>query len=187
MTRGLGFVRGLEFAAEVTYVEFLTRVKRAEEEARANGSWGGAHPWLNLFVAAPDIAGFDREVFKKILKDGIGGPMLVYPLVRSRWDPRTSAALPGSEIFYLVALLRFARPHAGGPSAEEMAGQNRRIIDCCRSNGYDFKMYLPHYRTEEDWARHFGADGWPRFVERKRRYDPMAVLAPGQRIFSRRE
>ncbi|XP_072953672.1 cytokinin dehydrogenase 11 [Typha angustifolia] len=185
MMRPLRYTRGLEFAADVGYVEFLARVKRAEEEARANGSWAAPHPWLNLLVSARDIAGFDREVFKGILRHGIGGPMLVYPMLRSKWDARTSVAVPESDIFYLVALLRFSKPYPEGPPAEELVAQNRRIVDCCRSNGYDFKLYLPHYKTETEWAHHFG-DDWPRFVERKSRYDPTALLSPGQKIFSRR-
>jgi len=32
--------------------------------------------------------------------------------------------------------------------------------------------------------KHFGKQ-WTRFVERKANFDPMAILAPGQRIFSR--
>jgi cytokinin dehydrogenase len=95
-----------------------------------------------------------------------------------------SVALPESEIFYLVALLRFPRPYPEGPPIEEVLAQNRQIVDCCRLNGYDFKLYLPHYETESDWAEHFG-DGWSRFVRRKAQYDPMAILAPGQKIFFR--
>nr|CAD1826155.1 unnamed protein product [Ananas comosus var. bracteatus] len=115
MLRPLRHVRGLEFAADVSYVDFLSRVNCAEEEARANGTWAAPHPWLNLLVAARDIPGFDREVFKRVLRKGIGGPMLVYPLVKSKWDPRTSVALPNSEVFYLVALLRFTRPYRRAP------------------------------------------------------------------------
>jgi len=80
----LRFVRGLRFEVDVTYMEFLLRVKRAEEAAKATGIWEAPHPWLNLFVSKRDIADFDRTVFKDILKDGIGGPMLIYPLLRSR-------------------------------------------------------------------------------------------------------
>lgn len=94
-----------------------------------------------------------------------------------------SAALPESEIFYLVALLRFPRPYPNGPRIEEVLAQNRQIINCCRSNGYDFKLYLPHYESETDWAEHFGKE-WSRFIMRKKQYDPTAVLAPGQKIFS---
>ncbi|KAK1287046.1 Cytokinin dehydrogenase 7 [Acorus calamus] len=100
------------------------------------------------------------------------------------WDSRTSVVLPEGEIFYLVALLRFNRPFPDGPPVEDLIAQNKEIIDCCETNGYDFKMYLPSYDSEEKWKRHFG-DQWSRFVERKLRYDPTAVLAPGQGIFTR--
>ncbi|WVY90671.1 hypothetical protein V8G54_036185 [Vigna mungo] len=80
----LRFVEGLKFSLDVTYMEFLLRVNRVEEDARANGIWDAPHPWLNLFVSKSHIAEFDREVFKKILKHGVGGPILVYPLLRSK-------------------------------------------------------------------------------------------------------
>lgn len=79
----LGFVEDLKFELDLEYVKFLLRVKHAEEHAKANGIWDAPHPWLNLFVSKSDIADFDRTVFKNILKAGVGGPMLIYPLVRS--------------------------------------------------------------------------------------------------------
>ncbi|PQP99267.1 cytokinin dehydrogenase 7 isoform X1 [Prunus yedoensis var. nudiflora] len=182
---GLGFVERLKFQVDLSYLDFLLRVKRAEEHAKANGIWDAPHPWLNLFVSKSDIADFDRTVIKKILKDGIGGPMLVYPLLRSKWDTRTSVALPKSEIFYIVALLRFTPPYLEGPSFENLVAQNKEIIQYCTKKGFDFKLYLPHYRSQDDWKRHFGNDGWSRFVERKTCFDPMAILAPGQKIFPR--
>uniref|UniRef100_A0A453T935 Cytokinin dehydrogenase 1 FAD/cytokinin binding domain-containing protein n=1 Tax=Aegilops tauschii subsp. strangulata TaxID=200361 RepID=A0A453T935_AEGTS len=185
MMRRLKYVRGLEYAADVGYVEFLSRVNRVEEEARRSGSWAAPHPWLNLFVSARDIADFDRAVLKGMLADGVDGPMLIYPMLKSKWDPNTSVALPEGEVFYLVALLRFCPGGRGrGAAVEELVAQNGAIVDACRSSGYDFKTYFPHYRTEADWARHFGSK-WARFVDRKARYDPLAILAPGQKIFAR--
>lgn len=81
---GLRFVQELKFQLDVEYEEFLLRVKHSEDHAKASGIWDSPHPWLNLFVSKSDIANFDRVVFKEILKDGIGGPMLVYPLLRSK-------------------------------------------------------------------------------------------------------
>ncbi|XP_006660189.2 cytokinin dehydrogenase 11 [Oryza brachyantha] len=185
MMQQLKYVRGLEFAAGVGYVEFLSRVNRVEDEARRNGSWAAPHPWLNLFISSRDIAAFDRAVLNGMLADGVDGPMLIYPMLKNKWDPATSVALPEGEIFYLVALLRFCRPYpGGGPPVAELVAQNKAIIDACRSNGYDYKIYFPSYRAQSDWARHFGAR-WTRFVERKARYDPLAILSPGQNIFPR--
>ncbi|GMN63294.1 hypothetical protein TIFTF001_032366 [Ficus carica] len=180
----LGFVEGLRFQVDVSYMEFLLRVKRAEEEAKANGIWDSPHPWLNMFVSKSNVYQFDQVVFKNILKDGVGGPMLIYPLLRSKWDSRTSVVLPEGEIFYLVALLRFTPPQPKGSLVEKMVAQNREIVQYCSSNGFDFKLYLPHYRSEEEWKRHFG-NQWTRFVQSKANFDPMAILAPGQKIFSR--
>jgi hypothetical protein len=85
MMAPLRYVRGLEFAADVGYVEFLSRVNRVEEEARRNGSWAAPHPWLNLFVSARDIQAFDAAVIKGMLTDGIDGPLLVYPMLKSKY------------------------------------------------------------------------------------------------------
>lgn len=181
----LGFVEDMKFQVDVSYVEFLLRVKHAEESARENGIWDAPHPWLNMFVSKRDVADFDRVVFKGMLKEGVGGPMLVYPLLRSKWDDRTSVVLPAEgEIFYLVALLRFTMPCPNAPSAEKLVSQNREIVQFCVKQGLDFKLYLPHYQSEEEWKRHFGSQ-WSRFVERKASFDPLAILAPGQKIFKR--
>ncbi|XP_047154902.1 cytokinin dehydrogenase 7 [Vigna umbellata] len=180
----LRFIPGLKFQTDVSYTEFLLRVKRVEEHAKASGTWDAPHPWLNLFVSKSDIVDFNREVFKKILKDGVDGPILVYPLLRTKWDNRQSVVVPDSDIFYIVALLRFSPPPPKGPPPELLVAQNNEIIQFCTSRGLDFKLYFPHYHSREDWMKHFGKQ-WTRFVERKANFDPMAILAPGQRIFSR--
>ncbi|XP_020236580.1 cytokinin dehydrogenase 7 [Cajanus cajan] len=180
----LRFIEGLKFEVDVTYMEFLLRVKRVEEQAKANGTWDAPHPWLNLFVSNSHILDFDREVFKKILKDGVDGPILVYPLLRNKWDSRHSVVVPDSDIFYIVALLRFSPAPPKGPPAELLVAQNNEIIEFCTRRGLDFKLYFPHYHSREDWIKHFG-NQWPRFLERKATFDPLAILAPGQKIFSR--
>ncbi|EYU20300.1 hypothetical protein ABFS82_01G007900 [Erythranthe guttata] len=181
---GMRVKEGMRFEVEVGYVEFLSRVKRAEKEAKANGIWEAPHPWLNLFISKTDIAHFDRLVFQNILHHGVGGPMLVYPLLRSKWDSRKSTVLPEGEIFYLVALLRFCFPYPKGLSVQEMVVQNQEIVQTCTNNGFDFKLYLPHYNSTDDWKHHFG-NQWTRFQGRKASFDPMALLAPGQKIFPR--
>lgn len=92
--------------------------------------------------------------------------------------------LPEGEIFYLVALLRFTSPQANNPSIDNLVAQNQEIIQLCTKNCFDFKLYFPHYNSQEDWKNHFGNE-WTRFVKRKTYFDPMAILAPGQKIFSR--
>nr|XP_016498454.1 PREDICTED: cytokinin dehydrogenase 7-like isoform X2 [Nicotiana tabacum] len=178
------FIEHLRFEIDLNYMDFLLRVKRVEQMARDNGIWDAPHPWLNMFVSKRDIAAFNRIVFQNILKDGINGPMLTYPLIRSKWDNRSSVVLPQGEIFYLVALLRFSHAHPKESEINEMVAQNQEILQTCINNGFDFKLYLPHYKSTEEWKKHFG-DQWGRFVERKSQFDPKAILAPGQKIFTR--
>ena len=93
-------------------------------------------------------------------------------------------ALPGGEVFYLVALLRSSRPPPEGPAVEELLALNQELIDICIAHNYDFKVYLPHYRSSDQWERHFG-EKWARFTEMKAAYDPLAILSPGVKIFPR--
>lgn len=105
-------------------------------------------------------------------------------LIKNRWDSRHSVVVPDSDMFYIVALLRFTPPPPKGPAAELLVAQNNEIIEFCTSRSLDFKLYFPHYQSREDWIKHFG-NQWARFAERKANFDPMAILAPGQKIFSR--
>lgn len=105
-------------------------------------------------------------------------------LIFIRWDDRTSVVLPEGEIFYIVALLRFVPPGAKASSVDKLVAQNQEIVQWCVKNGIDFKLYLPHYKSREEWIRHFG-NRWSRFVDRKAMFDPMAILSPGQKVFNR--
>ncbi|PHU28767.1 Cytokinin dehydrogenase 7 [Capsicum chinense] len=167
-------------------MDFLLRVNHAEQAARGSGIWDTPHPWLNMFVSKRDIAAFNRVVFQNIIKGGVNGPLLTYPLLRSKWDSRSSVVLPQSDIFYLVALLRFTHAHPKESEIKQMVAQNNEIVQTCIKNGFDFKLYLPHYESTVEWKKHFG-DQWIRFVERKSQFDPKAVLAPGQKIFTRND
>lgn len=60
---------------------------------------------------------------------------------------------------------------------EQLQGGNQAIIDRCACGRLAVKLYLPHYMLEELWQHHFGKQ-WGRFVERKVRYNPLAI-APG--------
>lgn len=84
-------------------------------------------------------------------------------------------------MFYLVAFL----PHAAeSEELQNLLNQNRRILNFCDLAELGVKQYLPHYKTQEEWRAHFGAR-WEIFEQRKSAYDPLAILAPGQRIFQK--
>ena len=102
-----------------------------------------------------------------------------------RWKNRTSLITPKEDVFYLVAFLSSAMPSSNGKDGlENILTQNKRILDFCTKNRLGMKQYLPHYSTQKEWRSHFGLQ-WEIFVRRKSTYDPLAVLAPGQRIFQK--
>ncbi|CAD6229636.1 unnamed protein product [Miscanthus lutarioriparius] len=181
----LNFLPGTVFTTDLPYVDFLDRVHKAELKLRAKGMWEVPHPWLNLFVPASRIADFDRGVFRGVLGGrtaGAGGPILIYPMNKHKWDPRSSVVTPDEEVFYLVAFLRSALP--GAPeSLEALARQNQRILDLCAEAGIGAKQYLPNHKARHEWEEHFGAARWDRFARLKAEFDPRAILATGQGIF----
>ncbi|KAL6610105.1 hypothetical protein ACP70R_040074 [Stipagrostis hirtigluma subsp. patula] len=172
------------FHTDVTYIEFLDRVHSSEVKLRAKGMWEVPHPWLNLLIARSTIHKFAREVFGKILKDSNNGPILLYPVNKSRWDNRTSVVIPDEEVFYLVGFLSSAPSSSGPHSVEHTMNLNNQIIEFSDKAGIGVKQYLPNYNTEQEWKAHFEAR-WDTFQLRKNAYDPLAILAPGQRIFQK--
>lgn len=80
----LSYIPATLFLSEVPYVEFLDRVHISEEKLRAKGLWEVPHPWLNLMIPRSKIHDFAAEVFGKILSDSTSGPILIYPVNKSK-------------------------------------------------------------------------------------------------------
>lgn len=92
-------------------------------------------------------------------------------------------ALPDEDLIYLVAFLSHAVPSSNGSdSLNHILKRNKQILEFCGTAHLGVKQYLPHYNKQEDWMHHFGPK-WEVFAKRKSTYDPLALLAPGQRIF----
>ncbi|KAJ7949275.1 putative Cytokinin dehydrogenase [Quillaja saponaria] len=181
----LSYIPSTLFLSEVTYLEFLDRVHVSEVKLRSKGLWEIAHPWLNLLIPKSKIHKFADEVFGNIVTETSNGPVLIYPINKSKWDNRTSIIIPEEDIFYLVAFLASAVPSSTGPDAlEYILTQNKRILEFCEIAHLGVKQYLPYYTTQEEWRTHFGQQ-WESFQQRKSTYDPLAILAPGQRIFQK--
>ncbi|XP_057770377.1 cytokinin dehydrogenase 6-like isoform X2 [Salvia miltiorrhiza] len=179
----LSYIRSTLFVSEVPYVDFLDRVHVSEMKLRENQLWDVPHPWLNLLVPRSSIHGFAHQVFNNIVKDTSNGPVLIYPLNKSRWRNGTSLVTPEEEVFYLVAFLSSAVPSSTGRDGlDAIVARNRRIVEFVGGSNLGIKQYLPHYSTTHEWRAHFGSK-WEVFLRRKMLYDPLAILAPGQRIF----
>ncbi|XP_010262099.1 PREDICTED: cytokinin dehydrogenase 3-like [Nelumbo nucifera] len=183
LLKGLSFIPGLIFAKDVSYVDFLNRVRSGELKLQSQGLWDVPHPWLNLFVPRSRIFDFDSGVFRGILKkqNKTSGPILVYPMNRSKWDDRMSAVIPDDvdDIFYSVGLLQSSGMH----DWEYLENQNKEILMFCEKAGIKVKQYLPHYRSKAEWVNHLGPK-WETFKAWKNKFDPKAILSPGQRIFT---
>ncbi|XAR61712.1 Cytokinin dehydrogenase [Bertholletia excelsa] len=180
----LNFIPASVFTTDLPYVDFLDRVHKAELKLRSKDLWDVPHPWLNLFIPKSRIADFDRGVFKGILGNKTSGPILIYPMNKSKWDPQNSVVTPDEDVFYLVALLRSALNNGEETQTlEYLSDQNRRILRFCNDARINIKQYLPHYTTEKEWMDHFG-DKWGLFRKRKMQFDPRHILGSGQRIFS---
>lgn len=80
----LSYIPSTLFVSEIPYVEFLDRVHIAELSLRTKGLWDLPHPWLNLLVPKSKISTFAEGVFGKILTDTNNGPVLVYPVNKSK-------------------------------------------------------------------------------------------------------
>ncbi|EPS73626.1 hypothetical protein M569_01132 [Genlisea aurea] len=182
---GLNYIKSTLFISEVSYVDFLDRVHFSEMKLREKGLWDLPHPWLNLLIPRKSIHTFAQEAFGSIVKETTSGPVLIYPVNKSRWRNQTSFVTPEEDIFYMVAFLSSAVPSSNGSdSLENILARNKRILALSSSHNLGIKQYLPHYSTREEWETHFGTK-WDVFRRRKMAYDPLAILAPGQRIFQK--
>lgn len=84
LLKKLEFIPTSVFTTDVAYVDFLDRVHTAELKLRSKGLWEVPHPWLNLFVPRSRIADFDKGVLKGILGNNTSGPILIYPMNKSK-------------------------------------------------------------------------------------------------------
>ncbi|XP_062217301.1 cytokinin dehydrogenase 7-like [Phragmites australis] len=178
----LSFEPGFVFTKDVTYVQFLDRVRQEERVLRSAGAWEVPHPWLNLFIPRSRILDFDAGVFKGLLRGASpAGVILMYPMNKDRWDSRMTAVTPAADegVFYAVGLLRSA---LSADDVQQLERENESVLAFCDEAGIECKQYLAHYASQDGWQQHFGAK-WGRIAELKAKYDPHAILSPGQRIF----
>ncbi|KAF8769760.1 hypothetical protein HU200_006370 [Digitaria exilis] len=181
----LSFHPGFVFTKDVTFVQFLDRVREEERVLRSAGMWEVPHPWLNLFVPRSRILDFDTGVFKGLLRDANpAGIILMYPMNKDRWDNRMTTMIPtgDDDVFYAVSFLWSA---LSVDDVEQLEKANESVMDLCAKADIEFKQYLPHHTSQDGWKQHFGAK-WGKIAELKAKYDPQAILSPGQKIFTSR-
>lgn len=80
----LSYIPSTLFVSEVTYTDFLDRVHASEMKLRSKDLWDIPHPWLNLLIPKSKIHTFAQAVFGNILTETSNGPILIYPVNRSK-------------------------------------------------------------------------------------------------------
>ncbi|KAL5225338.1 hypothetical protein ABZP36_011977 [Zizania latifolia] len=149
------------YSMEVSYFDFLNRVRMEEMSLRSSGLWEVYHPWLNMFVPKAGINGFRDLLMDSISPDNFEGLILIYPLFRHKWDTNTSVVLPDTgstdQVMYVVGILRSANPIDGCSHRclQELLLRHRHVADAAAA-GLSAKQYLAHHPTPAGWHRHFG-------------------------------
>lgn len=80
----LRHIKSTVFETEVSYLDFLDRVHVSELKLRSRSSWEVPHPWLNLLIPQTRILDFAGGVFGKIVSDSNDGPIIIYPVNKSK-------------------------------------------------------------------------------------------------------
>ncbi|CAL9092866.1 unnamed protein product [Musa textilis] len=189
----MSYMPSLLYIVEVSYFDFLNRVRMEEMNLRSRGLWEIPHPWLNMFVPKSGIKEFKDLLLENISPNDFEGPILIYPLLRDKWDANTSVALPDAptggdgveQVVYIVGMLRSANPASCAAGClDDILRRNRQIAEAASAGRIGGKQYLAHHPSLLHWRDHFGRH-WNRFAARKNLFDPLGVLAPGQGIFPR--
>lgn len=83
----LSYMRPHIYSVEVSYFDFLNRVRMEEESLRSRGLWDVPHPWLNMFVPKHGIREFKDLLMDTVSAEDFEGPILVYPLLTDKYLP----------------------------------------------------------------------------------------------------
>jgi FAD/FMN-containing dehydrogenase len=177
----LSYQRGTEQIQNLAYFDFLNRLAPGVAYLESIGEWYRPHPWWNAFLPDSQADTFVSSVIKDLTTADIGasGVILLYPFRRSRLH-LPLLRLPEEDLVFLFAVLRTASSGAAGPGT--MLDANRTLYRRARAlGGFQYPVgSIP--TTHGDWRSHFGPY-WPALVAARHRYDPDAILTPGQGIF----
>ena len=170
--------------SETDYRDWAFRLDAFEQSLKAGNYWHQPHPWLSLIVPASKVAQLATSVLAEVNGADLGaGFCFLYPFHTSKLTrPLFALPEPAEPVAYLFDLLRLPAPNDTG--IDRMLAQNRRFYD--RAVALGAKRYLVGAvpgMGRSDWRRHFGRH-WDGFAAAKRRYDPDAVLTPGQGMFA---
>ncbi|RWV93973.1 hypothetical protein GW17_00043531 [Ensete ventricosum] len=184
ISRKMSYIPSHFYSVEVSYFDFLNRVRGEELHLRSRGLWEVPHPWLNMFVPKSGIKDFKDSLLDNISPSDFEGLVLMYPILRDKWDTNSSAVLPdareaGEEVVYIVGVLRTANPATCSTEClNDILLSHRRVAQAASSPRIGAKQYLPHHLSQSHWQHHFGRR-WDQFMARKAQFDPRHILGQG--------
>lgn len=181
----LSFDRESAESQDSTYHAFLDRMAEGEAQLRAEGSWFHPHPWLNLLLPDEEVETFVADSLAELDGAELGetGLVLLYPLRRDRLATPL-LRVPATDLVWLFAILRTARPYDAGGIAR-MIERNAALYERSKVSGGTLYPASTVPMTVKDWKDHFG-DDWQTLEIAKHVYDPAGVLTPGQCVFTAR-
>ncbi|XP_073003894.1 cytokinin dehydrogenase 3-like [Typha latifolia] len=129
----LNLTRSAMSIVDISYFNFLNRVRAEELTFKEKRLWDVAHPWLNLFIPRDQIRRFKDLLIETISDTYIDGPIIIYPTLRHKWNQKMSVVLPPDDtredIMYIASVLRAAPPSCNTLCLKAFLLQNQMIID----------------------------------------------------------
>ena len=84
IAKQLSFMPSFIYSEEVSYFDFLNRVRMEELNLRSKGLWDVPHPWLNMFVPKSGIDQYRDLLLENISPSTFDGHILIYPILRDK-------------------------------------------------------------------------------------------------------
>lgn len=84
ISKKLNFMPNFIYSVQISYLDFLNRVRAEEVSLRRRGLWDVSHPWLNMFVPRSGIIQFRDLLLENISPSTFEGPILIYPILRDK-------------------------------------------------------------------------------------------------------
>lgn len=84
ISKQMSYMASHIYSVEVSYFDFLNRVRMEEMNLRSRGLWEVPHPWLNMFVPKSGIKEFKDLLLENISPNEFEGPILIYPFLRDK-------------------------------------------------------------------------------------------------------
>jgi len=176
-----GFDPASRTIADLPYAAFLGRIDPLVDMAKALGAWALPHPFFDVFLPNSTVRQFLGEVIPTLTIDDTGnGPVVIYPLRRSKLCRPMFRVPDREEVFFLFDILGYAPP-VPEVVAQQIARNTAWFRRARQLGGKAYNIGSINL-TRDDWKAHFSPI-WPAAVLAKLAYDPTNILTPGQGIF----